>query len=169
VAFSRLNFLQICIWPLTVLKSRYPVFTCLQVRCYSSMRTGASGFINPVYTHLVGFLVRWASCLQRSMLHDKTEKHEHLEWESNSQSFCSICWKHKVRSLCSTFCIIHEVKVHISVCSFSVPTKCTYNKRRYIHFTPTYFGMTMSFSGVHTKVKTIYSKMNYICEFNNLQ
>jgi len=98
------------------------------------------------------------------MLHDKTEKHKHLEWESNSQSRCAICRKRKVRSLFSAFFIIHEVKVHVSVCSFNVQTKCTYNKRHYVHFTPTCFGITMPFSGVHTMVKTIYSKMDCICQ-----
>jgi len=36
------------------------------------------------------------------------------------------------------------------------------NKRHYLHFTPTFFGITVPFSGVHTKVKTIYSKMDLL-------
>jgi hypothetical protein len=149
--------------------SRYPVFTCLQVRCYTSVRTGASGFINPVYIYLVVFLVRRASCLQRSCyLHVKLQNRETRK-PGVGIKFAVLLFKQKVRSLCSAFCIIHEVKIHVSVCSFDVPTKRIYNKRHYIHFTRTCFGITMPFLGVHTRVKTIYRKMDYICEFNNLQ
>jgi len=56
-----------------------------------------------------------------------------------------------------------------SVFSFNVRTVFTYSILHYIHFTPACFTWQCHLQGVNTRPKVIYSKMDYICEFHNLQ
>jgi len=61
---------------------------------------------------------------------------------------------------------LYEIK---SIFSFNVPIIFTYSILHYSHFTPSHFGMTVQPSMSKYQAKVIYSKVDYICKFHNLQ